>query len=469
MELLRTNKDILNEKEILEIIKEYQENVVPELDRLWRYYTADNPTIIDKKRVSENNPDNRTVVSYGRKIVTTFTGYAYRPRYISYKISEGKEAYLEQLQATYDQNREHIKTSRDGRNTAIFGFGYEILFLGEKIAFGTKITRTAEPRFVTVDPRTLIVLYDTEIEPNIKIAIRFLKVNENLFTVEVMYPNRVETYEMKKEFLGKWKLTPGLVWGNYYGAVPVVAYYLGDDKIGIIKPVETEIDDLDLLISGGMDELERFANAYLLLIGMTLSGTDKKDPNSFQKALARLKKSRVFENLSSDAQVKFLTKNLPTDWIQFMYDSIRQQIHTQSHVPDLSSFSELSGIAVQRLMFDFENVVSTAESDFDVGLIRRIDLINVIYGLTGQIVEESKEIMITHKRNAPLNIEEFAKTSLTMKQAGYSSWAVVSVMPDDVIPDIDEELERQMKEQKKLFESVEAIKTDEPSEDEDDG
>ena len=38
-------------------------------------------------------------------------------------------------------------------------------------------------------------------------------------------------------------------WGpETFGSVPVVAYYLGDDKIGIIKPVEDLIDDIDLLV-----------------------------------------------------------------------------------------------------------------------------------------------------------------------------------------------------------------------------
>jgi hypothetical protein len=138
-----------------------------------------------------------------------------------------------------------------------------------------------------------------------------------------------------------------------------------------------------------------------------------------------------------------------------MAEFIREQIHVQSHVPDLSKFSELSGIAVQRLMFDFENVVSSAEADFDTGLYERIRMINTILKTMGRTVGDPASIVISHKRNAPLNVKEFADTALVMKQAGFSRYLVADVMPDDIIPDIDAELERQDEEMAAMFPSVE--------------
>jgi len=84
MTILRTDKDTLTPDDIIKYIKDYEEGVVPPFDKLWDYYLGKNPTILEK-RVDPGNPSNKTPVSYGRKIITTFTGYAYRPRYITYK------------------------------------------------------------------------------------------------------------------------------------------------------------------------------------------------------------------------------------------------------------------------------------------------------------------------------------------------------------------------------------------------
>ena len=171
--LLRTDKDKFNEKELITAIRENERAVVPNLDKLWQYYKAKNTKILAHPSPDPNNPDNRTPVPYGRKIVNTFTGYAYRPRYITYKCEN--EPYIEQIRATFKLNNEHIKTSRAGRNTAIFGVAYEIVYVDGVAMPESAMPVKAEPRFFTVDPREMILYYDRAPEPNKKMAIRYFK------------------------------------------------------------------------------------------------------------------------------------------------------------------------------------------------------------------------------------------------------------------------------------------------------
>ncbi len=145
--LWRTQETDLDTDGIEEYIELHQKHEVPELDALWEYYCGRNPYILkraehgDSPRIKSesestfgegpgiagNNPTNRTPVSYGRKIVTTFAGYAYRPRYITYKSE--LEPLMQALQETFNFNNEHIKTSRAGRNTGIFGKAYEWVYI----------------------------------------------------------------------------------------------------------------------------------------------------------------------------------------------------------------------------------------------------------------------------------------------------------------------------------------------------
>ena len=456
MELLRTELEEFNEEQILKAIKEHQEQRVPGLTDMWDYYRAKNPAITKRKPVDQSNPDNKTVVSYGRKIVNTFKGYAYRPGYITYKSE--KEDFLEALKHTFSINNETVKTSRTGRNTGIFGYSYELFYIEEDDTTGEN---KAEPRFINGDPREIMVYYDHSPEPNIVVAIRYYPISEEKYHVDVWYPNVIQTYDRVKSansLVGSsaigWVLTNKKEVPNYFGEVPVVAYYLGDEAIGIIDPVRSLIDDYDMLVSDSVIEFDKFAHAYLLMAKMSLTDPQQKESQSFSRVLRDLKRKRVFERLQSTDDVKFLLKQTPVDFISWLAELIRQEIHKQSHVPDFMSEKlggDLSGVAVARLMFDFENLVSSAEGDFNIGLMERIRLITIVYKKGRQESGEPSDITISHKRNVPLNVKEFAETAVLMSNAGFSRYLTADVMPDDIIPDVEAELERQVEERTTLY------------------
>lgn len=478
MQIMKTEKETLTESEILDVIWNYEKKEVPELDKYWEYYKGKNVSIIKRKKADPNNPDNKLIVSYGRKLINTYTGYGYRPRYISYhpniKIedidfedeSDEKEStssvekyYLSQIKAIFEVNNEHIKTNRAGRNTAIFGLSYEVLYIDREFDIYDKdFYLKAVPKFFTVDPRELILLYDYDPEPKPKIGIRFFKMDSvNKYKVEVYYKDEIIEYlrERKDEYDNTWTLTRIQSYPNYFEEIPIIAYYMGDEIQSIMSNVLTLIDAYDVLFSDSMNEFDRFAFAYLVMKKISLTNPiDKKDPTKFSSILELIKKRRVFEGLDKDADIKFLTKDIPTSFIQYMAKEIREQIHIQSHIPDFTNekMNGASGIAIQRLMFDFENLVSSAEADFDIGLYNRIALItHVMKKLKNDFYGSPEMIRINHKRNVPLNTLEFAQTAMIMSNAKFSRRAIVGIMPEDIIPNVEKELQYEKEEEENLL------------------
>ncbi len=207
MELLRTEKTEFTEEDILKAIEEHETTRVPHLTDMWDYYRAKNPKITKRQPVDKSNPDNKTIVSYGRKIVNTFKGYAYRPGYITFKSEE--ENFLEALKHTFSINNETVKTSCSGRNTGIFGYTYELFYIETDSDNGED---KAEPRFICVDPREMMVYYDHSPEPKIVVAIRYFPITDEKYRVEVRYPNTIEAYDRVKSsssqigLVGGWRL-----------------------------------------------------------------------------------------------------------------------------------------------------------------------------------------------------------------------------------------------------------------------
>jgi len=457
MELQKTELETLTTDQIETYIGQH-EGERDRCEKLWAYYKAKNTAILEKKAPDPNNPDNRTVVPYGRKIVTTFTGYAYRPGYITYKADDNaSEPYVEQLQAAFDLNGEANKTSRHGRNTAIYGYSYEMLYIdrGDSLLVRTGnaaptrlFSGKAVPRFFVADPREVILLYDYSPEPLKQIGIRYYRITDNHYKVELYTKTEITTWDRRREQnSAKWVYTVASQDPNFFRDIPIVAYYMGDDRLGIIEPVLSLINDYDLLVSDGLNEFDRFASAYLLIKRMSLVSPElKKEAGGVSRALQLLKRRRVFENLPDISEpVKFLTKDIPTAFIEFMCRKVKDEIHTQSHVPDFREMATgtLSGAAIKRLLFDFENLVSSAEADLDEGLQDRIRLMNIVYAAAGLLTDDTRAVVITHKRNLPDDLKEAADTAFVLTNAGFSKRLVAETMPDSVVPDVDAELAEQ--------------------------
>jgi SPP1 family phage portal protein len=487
MNLQKTMKEKLDSNDVLKYVKEYIDLEVPRLEDLWKYYKGKNVKILSRKSPDPNNPDNKIIVSYARKLVTTYTGYAYRPGYITYKPNKAKEEtkneeleiketteedlFLNKISEIYDVNDEHIKTNRHGRNTAIYGMSYELFYIDSETKIDNdNLVVNNTPRFFVVDPREMLLLYDFSPEPKLKIAIRFYQLeSDKEYKVEVYYKNYVDTFLITRdEQSNEWEINEdklGII--NVFKEIPVIAFYLGDEIQSIFSNVLSLIDAYDVLFSDSMNEFDRFAFAYLIMkkFGLT-NPLDKKDPTKSSQALKDLKRRRVFEHVPTEGDIKFLTKDIPTQFIQHIGNQLREQIHIQSHVPDFTGerMAGASGIAIQRLMFDFENLVSSTEADFDVGLYKRINLLaNYLKINGGDQQYHSKMITISHKRNMPLNVKEFADTALTMQQAGFSRRAIIGVMPEDIIPDVEEELKWEKEE---MGDMVGSYNLEEPIEDE---
>jgi SPP1 family phage portal protein len=479
MVLQKTSKTVLTNDDILKYIEEYECKTVPHLNDLWEYYKGKNVSITNRKASDPNNPNNKVIISYGRKIITTYTGYGYRPRYITYKpnIKKTKEeitndetniepikevdpvekVYTNEMQIIYNINNEHIKTNRAGRNLAIFGFNYELLYIDSEYD-NKELNNKVIPKFFTVDPRELIALYDYSPEPKIIISIRYYKIDDLTYKVEVYYKDRTERYVRYQEKSGsKWllKSDDNPLTMNMFTDIPIIAYYRGDEIQSIIENILTTIDAYDVLMSDSMNEFDRFAFAYMLFKKLSLTNPiDKKDPVKMAAALKDLKRRRIFEGLDKDADVKFLTKDIPTAFIEYMSKQLRDQIHAQSHVPDFTTLTgALSGAAIDRLLFDFENLVSSDEADFDTALIRRGQLITDLLIKLKRLPEDSDfatMINISHKRNLPLDRNSFAQMAGLLVNAGFSRRMIVSQMPEDMVPDVEAELEEEKEEQNSL-------------------
>ena len=433
--------DYLTPQQVLDIRSEF--SGIEYVNRL-KYAQGKNVKILNRVYKDTKAPQEKICVSYARKIINTVVGYMYKPGLITYKSKN--ESYQEQISELFDYNDEPIKTSHLGKQASIQGVAYELHWVERN---GTVII----PRFSKLPANQVIPVYNYAIEPEMIAALWFYEIGD-IEKIFVYYPDLITEYEVPLDGRKENEIILVGEERHEYEDVPFVVYQNNEDEIGDFEPVLSKIDAYDILMSDSMNEFARFAWAYLVLKGLKLD----------EENIEEIKDRRTFEILTEAGGVEFLTKDINADFIKFMSEWIRHEIHRQSHVPDFLEYRSgepLSGAAMERMLYDFEFIAATKEALFKEGLQRRFTLINNILGKTSvKDLGDDLHMDIVMNRNKPLDLKSEAETmnlyaGHVSEETLLTNFAPFVDNPAEEIEKVNEEQEIDIERQQKLFEGRE--------------
>lgn len=433
-----TNDQIINYIEAhSNFIKKFKENE--------NYYIGKNVIINTKKEVDTNNPDSRVSVPYARTMTSIVKGYMFRPNNILY--FSNNELYLKKLKEIFKINNEPLKTSEMGEAQSKYGVGVELLYTDRNL----KNEKETIPYFCSVNPAEVILFYSMNLYEKLIGAIRFYVVSEDekkdekKYKVEVYYRDKIVEYEMIEKSQQQKTIQIKKEYPNFFFDIPFVVYKNNTEYHADYEGVKTLMDSYDIMMSDSINEIQRFANAYLVL--KNYIAFDNTDDNEGEGALEKLKTTRIFQFMGTDGGAEFLTKSIPSEFFNSVKDSLREDIQYHSHIPDFRSknFESASGKALLYSLFDFENLCSDKQALFEVGLKKRIELINNFLKIKAI---DSSEINIRFIRNLPLDVQD--KVLQFVQLAGtdkLSDEDLLNILPRDILPNVEEALNR-LKEKK---------------------
>lgn len=422
------------------ILMDFQTNKLPELQRYYDYYKG-KQAITMKQATDTGKPCNIVVVNYCYNIVQNYLGYM-----TGIEIGYDNDGRFEEIFDVLKYNDVKAEDSELLRNALIFGRAAEVNYIDED----------GKQRFRTFDTREVIPVYDDTLNNDLLYVIRFYSetlVNEQLdqYVVEVYSDKTITTYQSGPGFAS---FIPLKEEPHYFGQCPVTIFSLNKEETSIFAEIMSLQDAYNELLSDEVDDFEAFADAYLVLKGIT---ADEED-------LISMKEHRVLM-MDSDADANYLTKSIGDTQIQNMLQNVNDQIHKISASPDFNDdkFMAQSGIAMRYKLVGFENRASAIESNMKKALQRRLELISAILGLIGSTEEELwREAQITFTRNLPSDLTQTVQI-VNQLRGIVSQETLLTLLP--FVQDVDEEMKR-VREEKE--ESMELYNFSDISEDDDD-
>lgn len=367
----------LNQMRIITTIQDFQTSELPKLQKYKHYYDG-RQKILQRIYADKDKPNNRIVVNYCYSIVQNFLGYIAG---IPIQYDNGDESLNDVL------NYNDV-TSEDSdllKDALIFGEAFEIEY----------IDSDSKQRFKKFDPRECIPIYSSDLDEILLAVIRFYKIDpiekiapEATWKVEVYLDDRTDYYLSGPGFatLNYIDTKP-----NYFNQCPVTPFEIEDS---IFKQIIDLQDAYNSIISDSLDDFDAFADAYLMLKGM--SGTTEED-------IAQMKKDKVLL-LDNDGDASYLVKSMANAETQQRLDSIELKIYKIANCVDFYNTdfitSAASGTSLRYRLIGMENKASNIVSQMTKALQRRVELIYSILSMTdGESLWRDVEINFT--RNIP--------------------------------------------------------------------
>lgn len=380
------NIDSITPALVVSLIDRYKKNELPRLNRLYDYYLGE--TDIKKRVMADpSKPNNKIVNPFSSLITDTIVGY-FSGKPISYQ-SEDKELMIK-LQDVFDRNHEQSHNKKLTKKMTIMGVAHELLYMNSNAQIGLK----------DLDSREAFLIYDSTVEENVLAGIRFIDIpdytSDSTKTKFYVYTaETVEEYLLEGEDHTLVDAQP-----HHFGEVPIIQYQNNDDVTGAFEKVLTLIDAYDLAVSDTENNLEYFADAYLVI-----TGAEFEDDGE----VGEMKENRVMV-LPDGATAEWLIKGV-SDEVEEFKVRLKEDIHQLSQIPNLAdeSFSnQSSGEALKYKLFGLENLVSITEGYFKEAIEQRIELITNVLNVKSPTPYDYTYITTVFTRNLPQNLTNLA-------------------------------------------------------------
>lgn len=379
----------------------------------------DNHSILKLPPKERYKPDNRIVANFSRYITNTFNGFFIG---IPIKVSHEDEEINKYLNFIDGYNNQDDINSEISKLCSIFGHAYELIYNDEEGKIG----------LTYIKPSQCFIIYDNSIRKKPLYGIRYF-INED---------NKIEgTYSDNNKIVKFIEGDNGISFTeeefHLFDDIPIIEYVENEEKKGIFESVMTMINAYNKALSEKANDVDYYADSYLLILGAYLE----------DESLKRFRDSRTINLAGDEADkvvVDFLTKPSSDETQENLLDRLERLIFQISMVSNISdkNFTESSGVAMKYKLQPMENLAVMKERKFVGSLNRRY---KVISSFPNSPMKGDDWVNIQYRFNRKLPSNLLEESQIARNLSGVTSdETTISVL--SIVNDAKEEMDKRKKE-----------------------
>lgn len=329
-------------------------------DLLHNYY-------IGRHRFPADTTGSMVVSNLCGYIAKALRGYIIgnRPQYV---CTEG-DTFGQTISDLYTDQNKWLTDAELINDMIVYGRAFELVYRDSK--------DPKTPKSVRCSPRDAFVAYAGDMEQDSVFgAVRYVEVDENQVKHYRLYlytADEAQVWTSESED-GPWQMESSVPHGM--GRVPLIEYANNMDYMGDFEPIIGLQDAYNQLLSDRLDDKTAFAQAMLKISGAVIGQTQDEIADS----LGKLRKGKVLQ-LDTDATAEYLVKTMDETGIQVYQDQLKNDIHKEAMVPDLSDeqfANNASGVSMAYKLFGTDQMVADKVAQYEKGYTRRCKLYDAV-------------------------------------------------------------------------------------------
>lgn len=335
---------------------------------------------------------------------------------------------FDNLKEIIDENNLETVDTEHYRTALAIGYSVEVLSV-----------KKGKIHITNTDPMEWGFVYDEN--NNIQIAIHKKKISENTFWRNEFVNSEFMLYTIfDKEKIYEFRTTSSGVqivgeYINFFGMVPVVIFYLNEEKEAFLTNNIIEQNNLyNRLINNRVDDIDYNVDSLLKITGY--GGVDVSNTDDLAK-LKAMKEAKIFVIPDAHSNIEFITKGNEGNKYNEASNQIRTDLFLQAKIPDRKDITgavgSLSGIAIKHM---YQPTIQQSEyylKYFKKCLRERINIINRIWMIQGKPLLENFDI--SNHFYLPIDLESITNAVKNLE-------GIVSKTKQlEMIPGVDAQLE----------------------------
>lgn len=359
-------------------------------------YYLGNHKILYKTIKDISKPNNKIVTNLPEFVTSIRVGYFSGEPIVFNTENEELDIKLNDILEGADFN--DINTSLDEK-ASIYGHAFLMMWIDEEGA----------TKFSAESPENCFIVYSNTLDKKPIAGVRYFEYQVEKDTITDIYlylDNEIITIRKSGDKHQIIDTQP-----NYFGGVPMIEFIENNSRKGCFEDAISIVDAIESVLSGSVNELEYFDNAYLHL--KNLSATTNED-------IQEMKNNRVLLT-EDDGQAEFLTKTINDSYIQNTLDRLTNDFHKLTKTPNLTDENfgnNTSGVSLKFKLFALEKSMALKEQKWrrSINMMLKL-LINRLNMLGGNF--NSKEVKLTFTRALPTN--QLEQSQMVSQLAGLVS------------------------------------------------
>lgn len=428
-----TNNIEITPENVQSWITYFKGSILPIYENLDTYYQGVDKLNKVETELDKYNKRQLNIIhsNLAKMIVTNACGY-FMGKPVTYAFDGFKdEKNYKQL---LWQNDEQAENQSLAKMQSIYGIAYELM--------GVDINKQLYIK--ALSPLNTFFVVDNSILKRKICAITFWTSNLSDNTQEtrgfIYTPTEIIPFSGSNSYtLGVVELNP------FKPCIPVFEFKNNDEEQGDFASVTELLSAYSKLISTSFDDVDSIANSILALVNARISKDESKE----------LKKSRVIELMGDNADIKYVSKNISKEYVEYLRNALREDIFSITNVPDLTDekfAGNQSGVALSYKLIGFENLRLIKKNYFERGLFERLKCYMNFKKLL-PVAEDVKEgsVTITFQVNLPTNIDKDSQYADLYNKGVISLKTCLEHL--EAVDDVDEE-EKRIQEEKPNIEDL---------------